>query len=126
MFTCSGVLVLRLLGCLGVVVLGVLGVFKKSETGQKTRHLGNNKSPNLEWWAKGVGLLQGWAPKGGAPKGGAPQGWGRRGGTAEEWGPEGWGTPRVGAPKGGVFPKGGGPRRVFSLLGVVSWNFGGV
>ena len=62
-------------------------------------------SPNLEWWAKGVGLLPGWgpegwgaqtqksaAPKGGAPKGGAPKGWGPEGWGPKGWGTEGWGT----------------------------------
>ena len=69
-----------------------------------------NMSPNLEWWAKGVGLLRGgprkvgaqtWkggSPKFGAPKGGAPKGgaWGPEGWGPEGWGPEGWGPEMVG------------------------------
>ena len=72
-------------------------------------------SPNLEWWAKGVGLLRGgprkvgaqtWkggSPKFGAPKGGAPKGgaWGPEGWGPEGWGPEGWGPEMVGPRKVG-------------------------
>ena len=71
---------------------------------------------------KSGGAPKGGAPKGGAPKGGAPKG----------------GAQKGGAQKGGG-PKGGGPKfrsffslsrhnflSFFTLLGVLSWNFGGV
>ena len=124
-----------------------LGQNKNWQTGQK------KMSPNLEWWAKGVGLLRGGPRKVGAPKGGGPK---PRKVGPEGWGPEGWAPRKVGprrvGPKGwcpeGWHPRVGhrrvGQRRVgeaqnfalffpprhnflsfFSLLGVLSCNFGG-
>ena len=69
-------------------------------------------SPNLEWWAKGVGLLLGWGPKGGGPK---PRKVGPR-----RVGPGRVGPPRVGGPKfRAFFPP---PPATIFFLSSLSWG----